>query len=165
MIRMALTGFAGRRLLAIAVLIVGASLAACEDDPVDGGGHEEGEVASFRIRQVGGPVLYEYPGPTAADADTLHLGDNGSTTIEIVWLDADGDVIELDADDHSWELFENHNAITTFDPSATDAWRGTFVTNDLLAGSVVHGGFTVTLFHGEEEEFDTPTLVATVEGS
>ena len=46
------------RWLAAVVLIGGLGMVACEEDPVGSGGHEEGDVASFRIREAGGAVLY-----------------------------------------------------------------------------------------------------------
>ena len=157
---------AGHRVLAIAVLIGGT--AACESDPVDLRDHEEGDVAGFRIQGTqenpGGshPVLLTYDGP--AGADTLVLPDDTTRDVEIVWLDEDGEVVELDSDEHSWQLVENHSAIVSFTPSGVEPWQGTFTTNDLLPGATVYGGFTVTLFHGDEAEFETTQLVAAVEG-
>lgn len=161
---------AGYRVLAIAVLIGGAGVTGCESDPVDLEDHEEGDVAGFRIDAVdlqlpGGvtrTTLFTYDGP--ANADTLSLRDGTTIDIEIVWLDADGHELELDADEHPWELAENHSAIVSFVPSDTEPWRGTFTTTPLLPGATVYGGFTVTLFHGEDPEFETSQLVAAVEG-
>ena len=153
-----------RRIASVGVLLVGmATLAACEEDPVDTG-HSEGDVASFRIREVGGAVLYEYPGAANADEDTLYLPDDGDTEIEIVWLAEDGDVVVPDESEHDWELAENHSGIVGFVPSTSHPWQGTFTTNDLAEGASVSGGFSVTLLHGGEEEFETPQLVAVVEG-
>ena len=155
-------GIAGRRVLAIAVLIGSSMMAACEDDPVDANGHDEGDVASFRIRQVGGGTLFTYSAPPA-DPDTMVLQAGTSTAIEIEWLDEDGDIVEVDADEHSWQLADNHSAITSFTLSTTDPWRGTIVTTGLVPGNTVYGGFTVTLFHGDEPEFQTSQQVAAVE--
>lgn len=156
-------GLAGRRVLAIAVMIGGLGVSACEDDPVDTGDREEG-IASFRIREVGGTVLYEYAGPTNAAADTLFLPGGEAIEIAIEWLDEDGGVLELEPEEHPWTFAENHSAIVSFTPSTSEPWQGTISTTPLLPGATVYGGFSVTLFHGEEAEFETPQLVAAVEG-
>ena len=160
-------GFAGRRLLAIAVLIGGMGLGACEDDPVDPDEHDEGDVAGFRIEQIeqggGRTVLLTYDGPE--NADTLVLPQGSSVDVEIVWLDDHGDEVDVHADEHDWQLAENHSAIVEFTQSDTEPWRGTFTTTPLLPGATVYGGYTVTLLHGADAEFTTTQLVAAVAGS
>lgn len=153
-------GYTSRRILAIAVLIGGATLAACEDDPVDVG-HDEGDVAGFELRTTGGTTIYRYTGP--AGADTLELAHGESIDIEIVWLDADGEVLDLAADEHSWEFEDNSNAMS-FTPSTSNPWGGTITTVPLLPGATVFGTFRVFLFHGEGEEFRTDGLVSAVSG-
>lgn len=154
---------AARRVFAIAVLIAGTGLAACEDDPIDPHEHEEGDIAGFRIQEVGsGTVLLTYDGPTGAD--TLFLPHGQTIEVEVVWLDDHGDELALDTHEHSWELAENHSAIASFVQSQDEPWRGTFTTAALLPGATVYGGYTVTLFHGEEAEFGTSQLVAAVQG-
>lgn len=155
---------AGRRILAIAVILAGAGLAACESDPIDPDEHDEGDVAGFRIDALletpgGGSreTLLTYDGPTAPD--TLYLTAGRVTDIEIVWLDEHGDALELPADEHSWQLDESHTALG-FEPSASEPWRGTLTTATLAPGLTVYGGYTVTLFHGDEAEFQTVELVA-----
>ena len=158
---------AARRVLAIAVLIAGAGLAACEDDPIDPHEHEEGDVAGFRIDAInlqlpgGGTriTLLTYDGPTSPD--TLFLDDGDATDIEIVWLDADGEPLDLPADEHSWQLAESHSALA-FEASATEPWQGLLTTAPLAPGLTVYGNYTVTLFHAGEAEFETVELVAAV---
>ena len=157
---------AARRFLATGVLVVAATVTACEDDPVDTDAHDEGDVAGFVIERLldgaGRDTIYTYSGPT--NTDTLYLPAGESIDIEIVWTDDHGDAIDLDADEHDWELTENSSAILTFTRSDTETWQGTIVTAPLVAGATVFGVFDVTLFHGEEAEFETPQLDVAVEG-
>ena len=163
-------GMAGRRLLAIAVIIGGTGLGACESDPVDLHDPEEGDVAGFRIDAInlelpGGVTrvtLLTYDGPQ--NADTLMLRHNASIDIEIVWLDEHGDEVHLDGDEHSWTFTDNHSAIVSFTPSDDEPWQGTITTVPLLPGATVYGGYTVTLLHGDEPELQTTQLVAAVSG-
>ena len=158
----------GRRHLAVIAMASALILGACDDDPVELDHHDEGDIAGFRIDQIGiqapgggtRATLLTYDGPT--NPDTLFLGDADEIEIEIVWLDEHGDAIELDADEHGWELAENHSAISGFEPSPTEPWQGTFTTTDLVDGNTVHGAFSVTLLHGEEAEFTTPQIPAAV---
>src|SRR5687768_4142039 len=119
---------AARRVLAIAVLLGGAGLSACEDDPIDPDEHAEGDVAGFRIDALletpgGGSreTLLTYEGPVGAD--TLLLPAGQAVEVEIVWLDDHGDELDLPADEHTWELSESH-AVMSFQPSATEPWQG-----------------------------------------
>ena len=155
-----------QRIVTLVAVIGTFSLAACEDDPVDVGGHDEGDVAGFRLERImpdgGRETVYTYDGPTGAD--TLFLTEGTQVDVEIRWLDEDGDVIELDDEEHDWELIENSSAIVSFSPSDSESWQGTFTTTPLLPGATVYGAFYVTLFHGEEEEFETPGLVVATQG-
>lgn len=157
---------AARRVLAIAVLLGGAGLAACEDDPIDPDEHAEGDVAGFRIDALlatpgGGSreTLLTYDGPVGAD--TLFLPAGQAVEVEIVWLDDHGDELDLPADEHTWELSESH-AVMSFQPSATEPWQGVLNTATVTPGLTVYGGYTVTLFHAGEAEFETVELVAAV---
>jgi len=156
-------GLAGRRLLVLAVLLGGGVLAGCEDDPVEPHDHAEGDVAAFRLDRIVGDSrtpIYTYDGPN--NPDTLFLTDGASYEIEIVWLDEHGNELELDTDEHDWDLAENHSAIASFTRSSAEFWQGTLTTVALVPGATVYGGFSVTLFHGEEAEFQTPQIVAAV---
>lgn len=153
-----------RRVLSLGALLGTVVLGGCDDDPVEVHDHDEGDVAGFRIEQIlpggGRSVLVTYDDP--ADPDTLFLGDSDEIEVEIVWLDEHGDVVEPDADEHGWELEENHSAISGFEQSSTASWQGTFSTTDLVDGNTVHGAFSVTLLHGDEAEFTTPQIPAAV---
>ena len=151
------TRLAPSRLLAIAVLIGGAS--ACESDPVGTGhDHEEGDVAHFRLEEVGGGTLYTYDGPT--NPDTLTLPDDASVVFEIVWLAADGDVIEPDEGEHGWNV--ETEAGLTFTPSATEPWRGTLTTMDIIVGNELFSALRVELLHAGEVEFETPEITVRI---
>ena len=154
-----------RRFLAMLVLIGAGTLAACEDDPVDVG-HQEEDVAGFELRTLlaggGSTTLYRYTDPE--NPDTLQLADDATLDVEIVWLDDHGEVVSLEADEHSWDITESSPAIH-FTPSSSDPWRGTITTQNLLAGVTVLGTLQVRLFHGEEQEFGTVGIVTEVSGT
>lgn len=165
-VRRAAGARAARRVLALAVLLGGVGLAACEDDPIDPDEHAEGDVAGFRIDALlatpgGGSreTLLTYDGPVGAD--TLFLPDGRSIDIEIVWLDDHGDELDLPADEHTWVLSESHTFMS-FEASATEPWQGTFTTVTVTPGLTAYGAYTVTLFHAGEAEFETLELVAAV---
>ena len=159
-------GVALRRILSMGVLIGAATLAACEDDPVDTDGHDEGDVAGFVIERIldsgARTTLYTYAGPT--DPDTLFLPHGEAVDIEVIWMDDHGDPVNLPEDEHGWEFTENSSAILSYAASGSEAWQGTITTAPLLPGATVYGGFFVTLNHGEEAEFETPQLVVAVQG-
>lgn len=158
-----------RRFFSVAAVLGSMALVGCDEDPVDPDDHDEGDIAGFRIDAInlalpGGTdrmTLLTYDGPTGID--TLYLPDDSEIDIEIVWLDEHGDVVEPETDEHAWELAENHSAISSFAHSDSEAWQGTFTTLDLLPDNTVYGGFSVTLLHGDEEEFTTPQITAAVE--
>ena len=151
------------RLLAIAVLIGGAS--ACESDPAGVDGHDEGDIASFRIDQQiqtpGGEILetlYTYDGPI--NPDTLDLADDETIEFEIVWLDEDGDELDVHEDEHTWSI-ETVTGVTF--AHGSEAWEGTFTTVDLLPGNQLYSAFRVTLRHAGEVEFQTPYIPVRIE--
>ena len=153
-------GHTSRRILAIAVLIGGASLAACEDDPVGPGSHEEA-VAGFELRTLGGTTLIRYTSGMASNPPVLNLTAGTEQAVQVVWLDGEGDVVQVDADEHAWLLTLVHPGIIDFEHDATSDWRGTFDVAQLLPGNTAETAMKVTLYHGDvggEEEWVSPFI-------
>ena len=153
-------GFAARRLLAIAVLIGGTSLAACDDDPVGTGSNEEA-IAGFELRTVGGTTLIRYMPGMEGDPPVLDLTAGAEQTVEVVWLGSDGDVVEVDPDEHAWQLTLVNPWIIDFEHDASSDWRGTFDVAGLAPGNSVETAMKVYLYHGEvgdEEEWVSPFI-------
>lgn len=140
-------GFAARRLLAIAVLIGGASMSACDDDPVDPHGHEEG-IDGFAL-VVGGTELYEYRASVhGLTPDLLVLEPGQSYAITITWLDDEG---------HATEPEEDLELVVTFATGTALTWT----TTSIAAGTLQTGTpasdltdtMTIELMHGDHPDF------------
>lgn len=136
------------RLLALAMLAGSAGLAGCEDDPVDTHGEEHAE--GFAMYS-GGVQIYNYQEDlNAGNPDTLHLVSGQTYNVTIVWLDHDGEAIELDGD------LEPEVSVTS--PGVAN-WTVTGESSGtLVAASVaspVETTMRVALLHGGHEDFDS----------
>lgn len=153
-------GHTSRRILAIAVLIGGASLAACEEDPVGSGSHEEA-VAGFELRTLAGTTLMRYTAGMASNPPVLNLTAGAEQSVQVVWLDGDGDIVQVDADEHAWLLTLAHPGIIDFEHDASSDWRGTFDVAGLASGTSAETAMKVYLYHGDvgdEEEWASPFI-------
>ena len=148
-------GHAARRLLAIAVIIGGAGLAACEDDPVDPHGHEE-EVDGFAL-YAGGVQIYQYRHALHGDSpDALQLVAGTTYQVTLEWLDEEGQATEVE-EDLELQVTVGDAAVATW--TATGDASGTLASATVAA--VAETTMTVELMHGAHADFavDVPLRV------
>lgn len=146
-------GHTGRRMLAIAVMIGGASLAACEGDPVEPRAHEE-EVDGFAL-YAGGVQIYQYRHALNGDSPAVLALEAGETyPVTIEWLDEEG---------HATEVEEDLELRVEIEDAGVATWTATGVATGTLVGASVatisETVMTVELMHGNHPDFSVEVPV------